>query len=93
MKHKQPLCPLLLSPLFPLRRRAIPQHGPAQRSTVQAELIYPSAVQANLNKQISPYQHLEPLMYRDLGNHRSPGSLSVSACVCEQVSVYWYEPV
>lgn len=33
---------------------AVPQHGPAQRSTVQAELIYLSAVQSNLNKQISP---------------------------------------
>lgn len=32
----------------------VPQHGPAQRSTVQAELIYLSAVQSNLNKQISP---------------------------------------
>lgn len=48
------------------------QHSPAQRSTVQAELIYPSAVQSNLNKQISPYQHLEPLTYRDVENHSSP---------------------
>lgn len=73
MKHKQPLCPLLLSLLFFL---SYYWAGPtAQSSTVQAELIYPSAVQANLNKQISLYQHLEPLMYRDVGNHHSPVSL------------------
>lgn len=36
----------------------------AQRSTVPAELIYPSAVQSNLNKQISPDRHLESLTDR-----------------------------
>lgn len=69
MKHKQALCPLLF---FLSDDGPVPQHGPAQRSTVQAELIYPSAVQSNLNKQISPYQHLEPLTYRDVENHSSP---------------------
>lgn len=51
MKHKQPLCPLLF---FLSHDGPVPQHGPAQRSTVQAELIYLSAVLSNLNKQISP---------------------------------------
>lgn len=60
-----------------------PQHGPAQGSAAQAELIYPSAVQSNLNKQISPYQHLEPLMHRDQGNHQS--TVSFSVYVCEEV--------
>lgn len=69
MKHKQALCPLLF---FLSDDGPVPQHGPAQCSTVQAELIYPSAVQSNLNKQISPYQHLEPLTYRDVENHSSP---------------------
>lgn len=79
MKHKQPLCPR--SSFSSRNDGPVPLHGPAQRSMVQAELIYPSAVQSNLNKQISPYQHLEPLMYRDQGNHRSSISLTVSVCV------------
>ncbi len=76
----------------------VPQHGPAQRSMVQAELIYPSAVHSNLNKQISPYQHLEPLTYRGPRKPTQP-SLFVSVCVCvcvcvyKQVSVYQYEPM
>lgn len=74
---------LSCSPVFFLSSDGpVPRHDPQpQRSTVQAQLIYPSAVQANLNKQISPRRHLEPLTYRDLGNHHSPVSLSASVCI------------
>lgn len=84
MKHKQALCPLLLSLSLsalcgwagPL---ALAQLSSASVPQAQAELIYPSAVQSNLNKHISPARHLEALSRRSEVQRRISSPLSVSA--------------
>lgn len=91
MKHKHLLC--VLSSLFSSFSFQMMSQSPppAQCSVVQAELIYPSAVLSNPNKQISPHQHLEPLTY--LETTAAAPSLGQCLCVREHVSVYRWESV